>query len=173
MTSPTQTTRPSTGPTRGCHRSIDSLLEKSSRLCIEESGWSRGIIATDSSGVETDRNEEMVRPNKKERRFENIRRLIYLKYYIIAILDYLIIRARMTGNRAGDSDVEGYADERVPLLSRLDVRGRQGLRRREEPRASEGRAPRHVDNPHEAGGRPRLDDRREVPEGDEEGILEE
>src|SRR5207249_5272710 len=82
---------------------LDTLLERTARLCMEESGWSKGLLASDSSGVETDRYEEVVRPNKKERRFEKegrfekVRRLFYLKYHIVAILDHLIIlRARVT-----------------------------------------------------------------------------
>src|SRR5207245_9792158 len=61
-------------------------------------------MSSDSSGVETDRYEEVFRPNKRERRFEKVRRLLYLKYHIIAILDHLIIlKARVTSYRAGDS----------------------------------------------------------------------
>jgi hypothetical protein len=79
---------------------LDSLLESTATLCTRESGWSKGVLAADSSGVETDRYEEVVRPNKEERRFEKIRRLVYLKYHVIAILDHLVIlraRRRATG----------------------------------------------------------------------------
>ena len=83
---------------------LESLLERTAQLCIEEVKWSRGMLASDSSGVETDRYETVIRPNKRERRFEKVRRLLYLKYHIIAILDHLIIlRARVTSYRAGDS----------------------------------------------------------------------
>jgi hypothetical protein len=82
---------------------LDALLEKTARLCIRESGWKKGLLASDSSGVETDRYETVTRPNKRERRFEEIRRLFYLKYHIIAILDHLIIlKARVTSYRASD-----------------------------------------------------------------------
>jgi hypothetical protein len=65
-----------------------------------------GVLASDSSGVETDRYEKVVRPNKKEKKFEEAKRLLYLKYHIVAILDHLIIlRARVTSYRAGDSPV--------------------------------------------------------------------
>jgi hypothetical protein len=43
----------------------------------------------DSSGVEIDRYEMVERPNKKKGCFEKVRRQIYLKYHIVAILDYL------------------------------------------------------------------------------------
>jgi len=83
---------------------LDALLERTAQLCIGEANWTRGVLASDSSGVETDRYEEVVRPNKRERRFEKVRRLLYLKYHIIAILDHLIIlKARVTSYRAGDS----------------------------------------------------------------------
>ena len=83
---------------------LDSLLDRTAQLCIEEADWARGVLASDSSGVETDRYEEVVRPNKRERRFEKVRRLFYLKYHVIAIVDHLIIlRARVTSYRSADS----------------------------------------------------------------------
>jgi hypothetical protein len=85
---------------------LDSLLEKAAALCIREANWGVGVLASDSSGVETDRYEEVVRPNKKEKKFEKVKRLLYLKYHIVAILDHLIIlRARVTSYRAADSQV--------------------------------------------------------------------
>ncbi len=96
---------------------LDALLDRTARLCMEESGWSKGLLASDSSGVETDRYEEVVRPNKKERRFEKVRRLFYLKYHIVAILDHLIIlRARVTSYRANDSPVLRSMLRRFPSL---------------------------------------------------------
>ena len=96
---------------------LDTLLERTARLCMEESGWSKGLLASDSSGVETDRYEEVVRPNKKERRFEKVRRLFYLKYHIVAILDHLIIlRARVTSYRVNDSPVLRSMLRRFPSL---------------------------------------------------------
>ena len=96
---------------------LDALLERTAQLCMEESGWSKGLLASDSSGVETDRYEEVVRPNKKERRFEKVKRLFYLKYHIIAILDHLIIlRARVTSYRVNDSPVLRSMLRRFPSL---------------------------------------------------------
>ncbi len=39
-------------------------------MCINESGWNKkGIIATDSSGVETDRYDKKIKPIKHKKRF--------------------------------------------------------------------------------------------------------
>lgn len=54
--------------------------------------------------METDRYEGLVRPNRRKKAFEKFRRLLYLKYHIIAILDHLIILSVMvTGYRVQDS----------------------------------------------------------------------
>lgn len=37
---------------------LNRLLERSAELCVEESGWFRGVVAADSTGVETDRYEQ-------------------------------------------------------------------------------------------------------------------
>lgn len=34
---------------------LDAMLERAARLCVKEARWGRGMIACDSSGVETDR----------------------------------------------------------------------------------------------------------------------
>jgi hypothetical protein len=46
----------------------------------------------------------VVRPNKRKRRiFEKVKRLFYLKYHIVAILDYMIIlKVSVTSYRAAD-----------------------------------------------------------------------
>lgn len=83
---------------------LDETLDRSAQLCIRESGWSRGLLASDSSGVETDRYHTVIRPNRKKKTFEEVREKTFLKYHIIAILDHLIIlRARVTDGRAADS----------------------------------------------------------------------
>lgn len=47
-----------------------------------------------------------MRPHKKEGSFAEIRQQIYLKYHIVAILDYLIIlRAKITSGHSSDSPV--------------------------------------------------------------------
>jgi hypothetical protein len=60
-------------------RYLDSMLERSARLCIQEAGWKKGLLAADSSRVETDRYEELVRPNRRKKTFEKFRRLLFLK----------------------------------------------------------------------------------------------
>lgn len=83
---------------------LDSMLERGTRLCVEEARWRKGLLACDSSGVETDRYEEVVRPNKKKRTFETVQQIFHLKYHIIAILDHLVtLRARVTGYRTAGS----------------------------------------------------------------------
>jgi hypothetical protein len=85
---------------------LDLILEKTAYLCIKEASWQNGTLGADSSGVETDRYETVIRPNKKKGCFENVRKRIYLKYHIVAILDYLIIlRAKITSERRNDSPV--------------------------------------------------------------------
>jgi hypothetical protein len=46
------------------------------------------VGAVDSTGVETDRY-EVVKPSRRKRRFEAVRRIIHLKYHIAAIIDHL------------------------------------------------------------------------------------
>jgi hypothetical protein len=48
---------------------LDFILEKTAYLCLKEASWKNGILGADSSGVETDRYEIVVRPNKKKKRF--------------------------------------------------------------------------------------------------------
>lgn len=83
---------------------LDSLLERSAELCLREARWRKGLLACDSSGVATDRYEEVVKPNKRKKAFEVVRQLLHLKYHIIAILDRLVIlRAKVTSYREADS----------------------------------------------------------------------
>jgi hypothetical protein len=79
------------------HDYLDMILEKTAYLCIKEASWKNGFLGADSSGVETDRCEILVRANKKKGGFEEVTRKISLKYHIVAILDYLIIlQAKIT-----------------------------------------------------------------------------
>lgn len=96
---------------------LDSLLWRSARLCVKEAGWRKGLLASDSSGVETDRYEEVVRPNRRKKTFEIVKRLLYLKYHIIAILDHLVIlRAKVTSYRVADSPTPRRMLEGFPSL---------------------------------------------------------
>jgi len=77
---------------------IRSLLDRSAQLCIHEAGWRRGIVAPDSTGVETDRYETV------EIRMKKTRKRITVKFHVVAILDYnIILAAKVTSSYAGDS----------------------------------------------------------------------
>lgn len=77
---------------------IKSLLDSSAQLCIHESGWTRGIVAPDSTGVETDRYQTV------EIKMKKTRKRIIVKYHVVAILDYnIILAAKVTSKYAGDS----------------------------------------------------------------------
>jgi hypothetical protein len=85
---------------------LEDMLDRVADRCVNASGWKQGLLASDSTGVETDRYEEVVRPHRKKKGFELVRQLLYLKYHIIAILDHLIIlKARITGYRCADSPI--------------------------------------------------------------------
>jgi hypothetical protein len=82
---------------------LEYMLDRVAHLCISEAGWRSGLIAADSTGVETDRYEVVVKPSRRKKCFEAVRRLIYLKYHIIAIIDHLIIlKAKITSYRCSD-----------------------------------------------------------------------
>src|SRR2546423_869426 len=51
---------------------LEETLTRSAYLCLNESGWKKGILASDSTGVETDRYEYQVRPVKSKKKFEGI-----------------------------------------------------------------------------------------------------
>jgi len=87
---------------------LESILHKTALMCIGESGWRKGMLATDSTGVETDVYEEKVKPVKRKsgKRFEKVRMRRFLKWHIIAILDYMVILASgITSSRRHDSPV--------------------------------------------------------------------
>jgi len=48
------------------------------------------LVAADSTGVETDRYEVVVKPSRRKKCFEAVRRLIHIKYHITAIIDHPI-----------------------------------------------------------------------------------
>ena len=85
---------------------LDDILIRSAYLCLKESGWKKGILGSDSTGLETDRYEYEVRPVKSEKKFERIRVKQYLKWHITAVLDHLIILSvKTTSKRTHDSPV--------------------------------------------------------------------
>jgi hypothetical protein len=89
---------------------LECILIRSAYLCLKESGWKKGILASDSTGVETDRHEYEVRRRrrflKNRKKFEKIMVKQYLKWHITAVLDHLIIlSARLTSKKTHDSPV--------------------------------------------------------------------
>lgn len=77
---------------------LNRILARSAELCISESGWVKGIVAADSTGVETDRYETV------EVRMKKTKRRISIKYHVTAILDYnIIMAAKITSRRMADS----------------------------------------------------------------------
>jgi hypothetical protein len=51
---------------------LEYVLLSSAYLCLKESDWKKGILASDSTGVETDRYDYEVRSVKSKRKFEKI-----------------------------------------------------------------------------------------------------
>ena len=79
-------------------RYLERILQRASGLCIAEAEWSKGLLAADSTGIETYRYEKAVIACKSSRR------RIHLKYHVLAILDYdIILSARLTPKDIGDS----------------------------------------------------------------------
>ncbi|TLN00726.1 transposase [bacterium] len=77
---------------------LNRILAVSAGLCIAESGWVKGIVAADSTGVETDRYETV------EVKMKTSRRRISIKYHVTAVLDYnIIVAAKITSQRTADS----------------------------------------------------------------------
>lgn len=85
---------------------LEYILLSSAYLCLKESDWRKGILASDSTGVETDRYNYEVRFVKSRRKFEKILVKQYLKWHVTAILDHLIILStRLTSKKTHDSPV--------------------------------------------------------------------
>lgn len=90
---------------------LKTLLDGSARLCVQESGWTRGVVAPDSTGVETDRYEAV------EVKMKEIRKRITVKFHVVAILDYnIILAAKVTGSHAGDSPTFRQLFRRLPQM---------------------------------------------------------
>ena len=85
---------------------LECILLSSAYLCLKESDWRKGILASDSTGVETDKYDYEVRFVKSKRKFEKILVKQYLKWHVTAILDHLIILStRLTSKKTHDSPV--------------------------------------------------------------------
>jgi len=79
---------------------LERVLAETVRLCIRVSRWNRkeGLLACDSSGVETDRYEKAVVACRWRRRKR------YVTLHIIAILDIMVVAAvQVTSSRTRDS----------------------------------------------------------------------
>jgi hypothetical protein len=87
---------------------LENILTRSAYLCLKESEWKkeRLLLASDSTGIETDRYDYEVRPVKKNKKFELIRVKQYLKWHVIAVFDHLVIlNVRTTNKNTHDSPV--------------------------------------------------------------------
>ena len=90
---------------------IEDILTRSAYLCLKELAGCKKeeeglLLASDSTGIETDRYDYEVRPGKKTKKFELIRVKQYLKWHVIAVLDYLVILSvRTTNKNTHDSPV--------------------------------------------------------------------
>jgi len=79
---------------------LEDMLAETVRPCVHAAGWNRkeGLMAADSSGVETDRYESAVIACRRRRR----RR--HLALHITAILDIMVVTAvQVTSSRTRDS----------------------------------------------------------------------
>jgi len=79
---------------------LENLLAETVKSCIRVSGWNRkeGLLAADSSGVETDRYEEAMIACRKRRRKKHV------TIHITAILDLMVVAAvQVTSSRTKDS----------------------------------------------------------------------
>lgn len=90
---------------------INHVLARSAALCIAESGWMKGIVAADSTGIETDRYEGV------EVRLKKTRRRINIKYHVTAILDYnIIMAAKVTSRKTADSPTLRQMLKKLPQM---------------------------------------------------------
>jgi hypothetical protein len=85
---------------------LECVFIYSVSLCLKASDWRKGILASNNTGVETDRYECEVRPVKSKRKFKKILVKQYLKWHVTDILDHLIIfSTRPTSKKTHDSPV--------------------------------------------------------------------
>lgn len=85
---------------------LERILASTARMCLDESGWQKGLLGSDSTSVSTDTYRHEVRPLKDRHEFEHIRIRQHLKWHVTAILDHLIIlSSRITTKKTHDSPV--------------------------------------------------------------------
>lgn len=102
---------------------LESVLAKTAYLCISESGWSKGLLAADSTAVETPVYRHETRPNKITHEFEEKRIQQYLKWHVTAVLDCMVIlSSRITSKNTHDSPVLKTMLNRMRNLG-IDLKG--------------------------------------------------
>ena len=102
---------------------LEGMLARSAQLCLEECGWKKGILGSDSSAVSTDLYRRELRPVKNRHEFEMVKIRQYLKWHITAILDHLVIlSSRITNSRTHDSPVLKTMLNKMRALG-IDLKG--------------------------------------------------
>jgi hypothetical protein len=92
---------------------FNMILVGSAKRYIAEAVWVMGILAADSTGVETERYETVEVKMKKTRRKINI------KYHVTTILDYnIIMAAKIMGERTADSSTLRQMLKNLPQIAR-------------------------------------------------------
>jgi IS5 family transposase len=90
---------------------LNRVLSKTAALCIAESGWVKGVVAPDSTGVKTDRYQTV------ELKMQKTRKVITLKWHVVAILDYnIILTSKITDGNVNDSRIGASMLGRLPRL---------------------------------------------------------
>jgi len=90
---------------------LNRVLSKTAALCNAESGWVKGVVASDSTGVKTDRIQTV------ELKMQKTRKAITLKWHVVVILDFnIILTAKITDGTVNDSRIGGSMLERLPRL---------------------------------------------------------
>ena len=99
---------------------LERILTETARQCMEAAGVTEGILAADSTGVETDRYETAERPDKTRHEFAPKRIKRYLKWHVTAILGLQIIPScRITSNRTTDTVVLKTTLNRIAGIKRV------------------------------------------------------
>jgi hypothetical protein len=90
---------------------LNRVVSRTAELCIAKSGWIKGIVSPDSTGVKTDRYQTV------ELKMQKTRKLITLKWHVTAILDYnIILTAKITAGNVNDSRIGASMLRRLPRM---------------------------------------------------------
>ena len=91
---------------------LQSILAQTARMCMETAGWISGSTASDSSGVEMDRHETVMKNGLEKRRKK------YAKYHVTAILGLqIVLDSRITSSNTHDTKVLG------PMIETISEQG--------------------------------------------------